>query len=83
MEHEPQNEPMVSLMSVAKIEKLSQKAWEFSMKTNNYENQGIIFRNKFAELIIKECGKLLTQPEYIGRSDLDWSMILNEHFGVK
>jgi hypothetical protein len=37
----------------------------------------------FAELIIKECGKLLSQPEYIGRSDLDWSMILNEHFGVK
>lgn len=41
------------------------------------------YDKKFTELIVKECGKLLAQPEFLGRSDLDWSMILNEHFGVK
>ena len=38
---------------------------------------------KFAELIVKECGAYLNSPEFIGRSDLDWSMVLNEHFGVE
>ena len=38
---------------------------------------------KFAELIVKEAGAYLMQPEFIGRSDLDWSMVLNEHFGVE
>jgi hypothetical protein len=37
----------------------------------------------FAELIVKEAGKYLTSPEFIGRSDLDWAMVLNEHFGVE
>lgn len=40
-------------------------------------------QEKFAELIVKEAGALLMSPEFIGRSDLDWSMVLNEHFGVK
>ena len=38
---------------------------------------------KFAELIVRECGQYLNSPEFIGRSDLDWSMVLNEHFGVE
>lgn len=38
---------------------------------------------KFAELIVRECGSYLNSPEFIGRSDLDWAMVLNEHFGVK
>ncbi len=38
---------------------------------------------KFAELIVKECGNYLNSPEFIGRRDLDWAMVLNEHFGVK
>ena len=38
---------------------------------------------KFAELIVKECGRYLDSPEFIGRCDLDWSIVLNEHFGVK
>jgi hypothetical protein len=38
---------------------------------------------KFAELIVRECGQYLNSPEFIGRSDLDWAMVLNEHFGVK
>ena len=38
---------------------------------------------KLVELIVKECGAYLNSPEFIGRSDLDWSMVLNEHFGVE
>ena len=38
---------------------------------------------KFAELIVRECGAYLNSPQFIGRSDLDWSMVLNEHFGVE
>ena len=38
---------------------------------------------KFAELIVRECGQYLNSPEFIGRSDLDWSMVLTEHFGVE
>lgn len=38
---------------------------------------------KFAKLMVKECGKYLMRDEFIGRSDLDWSMVLNEHFGIE
>jgi hypothetical protein len=38
---------------------------------------------KFAELIVRECGNYLMSDEFIGRSDLDWDIVLNEHFGVK
>lgn len=38
---------------------------------------------KFAQLIIQKCGQYLDSPEFIGRSDLDWSMVLNEYFGIK
>ena len=38
---------------------------------------------KFADLIIQKCGQYLDSPEFIGRSDLDWSMVLNEYFGIK
>lgn len=72
------------------IEKLAIRASTYAddqcmkVKKLNYGESWISIRDKkFAELIVKECGKLLSQPEYIGRSDLDWSMILNEHFGVK
>lgn len=40
-------------------------------------------KEKFAELIVRECGSYLNSPEFIGRSDLDWAMVLNEHFGVE
>jgi hypothetical protein len=42
-----------------------------------------LFSEKFAELIVQECGQYLNSPEFIGRSDLDWAMVLNEHFGVE
>ena len=35
------------------------------------------------QLLIKAAGEYLMRPEFIGRSDLDWSMVLNEYFGVK
>ena len=38
---------------------------------------------EFAQLIIQKCGQYLDSPEFIGRSDLDWSMVLNEYFGIK
>lgn len=38
---------------------------------------------KFAELIVRECGQHLNSPEFIGRRDLDWAMVLNEYFGVE
>ena len=55
---------------------------------NAYSQQEIdqrylMYEEKFAELIVRECGEYLMRPEFIGRSDLDWSMVLNEHFGVE
>jgi hypothetical protein len=38
---------------------------------------------KFAKSIVKTAGKYLMSDEFIGRSDLDWDMVLKEHFGVK
>lgn len=35
------------------------------------------------ELVVAECTNLLMSPDYIGRSDLDWEMVLKEHFGIK
>lgn len=51
---------------------------------NNMPYETVLFSTeKFAELLVKECGQYLMRDEFIGRSDLDWSMVLNEHFGVK
>lgn len=38
---------------------------------------------KFAQKLVKQAGAYLMSPEFIGRSDLDWSMVLDEHFGVE
>jgi len=38
--------------------------------------------NKLVELLVRDCGRYLNSPEFVGRSDLDWAMVLNEHFGV-
>jgi hypothetical protein len=48
-----------------------------------YEQKQRLFMEKFAQLIVLECGQYLNSPEFIGRSDLDWAMVLNEHFGVE
>lgn len=49
--------------------------------TPDYES--VVKARKFAELVVRECGNYLNSPEFIGRSDLDWAMVLNEHFGVE
>jgi hypothetical protein len=46
------------------------------------ETRGI-YDEILAKLIVRECGKCLNSPEFIGRSDLDWSIVLNKHFGVE
>jgi len=46
-------------------------------------NTSHVNHEKFAELIVRECGRYLDSPEFIGRRDLDWSIVLNEHFGVE
>ena len=52
--------------------------------SNNMHYQTTSFSaEKFAELIVRECGNYLMSDEFIGRSDLDWSIILNDRFGVK
>jgi len=43
----------------------------------------VLQSRKFAELIVREAGAYLMRPEFIGRSDLDWSIVLNEHFGIE
>ena len=78
-----------------RIRQLKQQAFEFVANQNmtipeyfwenirhNQELQDKVDA-KFAELIVRECGNYLMSDEFIGRSDLDWGMVLNEHFGVK
>jgi formylmethanofuran dehydrogenase subunit A len=50
-------------------------------QTEHYMKDDVL--EKFAELIVRECGNYLMSDEFIGRSDLDWDIVLNEHFGVK
>lgn len=85
MEHEPHNEPLVSLVSVSKIEQLSQQAWEFSMKSSNCENQGIAFRDKFAELIIRECIWVVYNSYCLNKEAKITNHLdkVKQHFGVK
>jgi hypothetical protein len=80
-----------------RIKELAEQAGADFMRRINYNNlegkeyeedAGVIFESnesfeKFAELIVRECGEYLMRPEFIGRSDLDWSMVLKEHFGVE
>ena len=75
-----------------RIKQLAEKAGaEFWQRLENdvvKENAYVTFDppeslEKFAELLLKDCGRYLNSPEFIGRSDLDWAMVLNEHFGVE
>ncbi len=61
-----------------RIQQLAEQSW-----VDNFGPEGFMDPEKFAELIVRECGQYLNSPEFIGRSDLDWSMVLNEHFGVE
>jgi hypothetical protein len=62
-----------------RIKEFYNKAWLKVDPSNPQET----FTNAFAELIVKECGRHLMSQEFIGRRDLDWSLVLKEHFGIK
>lgn len=38
---------------------------------------------EFAKNIVRDCGDYLMQPEFLGRRDLDWDMVINERYGIK
>lgn len=63
------------------IKQLSLQASDSIPDDVSAEHAMYLFQKKFAELIVNECGQYLMRDEFIGRSDLDWSMVLNEHFG--
>lgn len=71
------NERIKELMTQATVEVRSHGAFGESERYSKLDPE------KFAELIVRESGKYLMSPEFIGRSDLDWAMVLNEHFGVE
>jgi hypothetical protein len=66
-----------------RIRELAKQARDWGYAEHHGHTAQLLFEQKFAELIVKEAGALLMSPEFIGRSDLDWSMVLNEHFGVE
>ena len=63
-------------------ERINELWWKARIGYNN-QNCDPEVLEKFVELIVKEAGAYLMSPEFIGRSDLDWSMVLNDHFGVE
>ncbi len=64
---------------------MNKQIFELIQQQNGF--RGLVWteedKKEFAELIVRECGEYLMRPEFIGRSDLDWSMVLKEHFGVE
>lgn len=71
-----------------RIRKLAEQAgFELQVNCGPLEGEGEIYYarefEKFAELIVRECGQHLNSPGFIGRRDLDWAMVLNEYFGVE
>jgi hypothetical protein len=66
-----------------RIRELAEQARDWGYAEHHGHTAQLLFEQKFAELIVKEAGAYLNSPEFIGRSDLDWAMVLNEHFGVE
>ncbi len=71
------NERITELIDQAQIDDIAYDKWGEAYNTNRLDPE------KFTELLIKEAGAYLMRPEFVGRIDLDWSMVLNEHFGVE
>ena len=68
-----------------RIQKLMKQARRTTAKqhtpgSSEYERE---VNSCFAKLIVRECGQYLMSKELIGSSDLNWSTVLNEHFGVE
>lgn len=69
-----------------RIEELAQQASDIARKNNPYWNmseefpEDKIWREKFAELIVKECGQVLESYD----PDFDWATVaLKNHFGIE
>jgi hypothetical protein len=69
-----------------RIQELEKQAWEFVDKTWNWANannpsQATLFKTKFAELIVKECARIVNENDCEGSIVGDG--MLFEHFGVE
>jgi hypothetical protein len=69
-----------------RIRELEKQAWEFVDKTWNWANannpsQATLFKAKFAELIVRECAKIVNENDCEGSIVGDG--MLFEHFGVE
>jgi hypothetical protein len=69
-----------------RIRELEKQAWEFVDKTWNWANannpsQATLFKTKFAELIVRECARIVNDNDCEGSIVGDG--MLFEHFGVE
>ena len=64
-----------------RIKELAEQAmWHTNSKTGEVYRTHFQFEEKFAELIIKECGQVLESYD----QDFDWATVaLKKHFGVE
>ena len=83
-----------------RIQELEKQAWEFVDKTWNWANannpsQATLFKTKFAELIVRECTRIIANQAWESRTagaNGDWTEYntlsrvagqIKEHFGVE
>ena len=72
-----------------RIQELSTEAWDYADKHDRkYDNHGWLYRDKFAELILKECLILFEEAKVNQEDDVDYGLeeaknIIKEHFGVE
>jgi len=69
-----------------RIKELEKQAWEFVDKNWNWANannpsQATLFKTKFAELIVRECARIMNENDCEGSIVGDG--MLFEHFGVE
>jgi hypothetical protein len=74
-----------------RIYDIEKQAWEFVDKTWNWANannpsQATLFKAKFAELIVKECAKIVEDSTWNlphGYKAVDQANLVKQHFGVE
>jgi hypothetical protein len=74
-----------------RIQELEKQAWEFVDKTWNWANannpsQATLFKTKFAELIVRECAKIVEDSTWNlphGYKTVDQANLVKQHFGVE
>lgn len=45
------------------IKELSDKAWDYTDKNAKHDDHGLVYRDKFAQLLIKECANYVDEIE--------------------